>query len=101
MYVDEHRADRVGLRGYQPNMEDHVSVILAEAPDRLRPTTVATEIRALEAQLLLVEPMKRPMLAQAVRADSWSVGTFDEAVAQAVRQGKILGLPLNRFRATQ
>jgi hypothetical protein len=81
-------------------MEDHVAIV-AENLARHRPTAVATEIRALEAQLLLVGPMKRPTLAQAVRADSWSVGTFDEAVAQAVREGKILELPLNWFRAAR
>jgi hypothetical protein len=59
----------------------------------------ATKVRALEAQLLLLVPMKRPKLAQAVRAEAWPAGAFEEAVTRAVKQGKILELPLDWLRA--
>ncbi|HWC84899.1 MAG TPA: hypothetical protein VG388_00070 [Solirubrobacteraceae bacterium] len=57
------------------------------------------DIRALEANLLFIGPMKRGRLARAVHAESWPDGAFDEAVRQAVRQGKIRELPLDWLKA--
>jgi hypothetical protein len=81
-------------------MEDHATEATEENLDR-RATVGATEIRALEASLLLIGPMKRAKLSEAVHADTWPDGTFDEAVRQAVKQGRISELLLDWLRVAR
>jgi hypothetical protein len=55
---------------------------------------LAVEIRRLERSLLLFGPMPKERLARAVRAERWREGTFEEAVQEGVRTGKLHRLPL-------
>jgi hypothetical protein len=90
-----------GLSGYRLAMEEHANDSACGRRECHRVTVGAAVIRVLEANLLFTGPMKRTKLARAVRADSRPHGTFDEAVRQAVRQGKIHELPRDWLTAAR
>ncbi|MBV9818988.1 MAG: hypothetical protein JOZ07_11655 [Solirubrobacterales bacterium] len=68
--------------------------------DRHRATVVA-DMRRLERRLLQIGPMSEAKLAEAVQAERWREGTFEEAVREGVRQGRLRKLALGWIEATR
>jgi hypothetical protein len=63
--------------------------------------SVAAEIRKLERSLRELGPMPSERLATLAQADRWREGTFEEAVAVGVRQGRLAWLPFNWLKAVR
>ncbi len=55
---------------------------------------VAVEAQRLERTLRSIGPMPLDVLARTVDARHWREGTFQEAVREGVRQGRLRQLPL-------
>lgn len=62
-------------------------------------TVVRAEVRRLERRLLAIGPMPRAKLAESARAERWHEGSFEEAVSEGIRQGKLRELPLGWLEA--
>ena len=62
---------------------------------------VAAEINKLERNLRELGPMPCDRLASLAQADRWREGTFEEAVAVGVREGRLAWLPFNWLKATR
>jgi hypothetical protein len=62
---------------------------------------LAAEINKLERNLRELGPMPCERLATLARADRWREGTFEEAVAAGVREGRLAWLPFNWLKATR
>jgi hypothetical protein len=68
-------------------------------PDRHRDAVVCAEMRRLERRLFAIGPMPRERLAAACDAARWREGSFEAAVREGVRQGKLRELPLGWLAA--
>ena len=66
---------------------------------RRHDATVAAEIRKLERNLRELGPMPSDRLAALAHADRWREGTFEEAVAVGVREGRLARLPFHWLKA--
>ncbi len=62
---------------------------------------VAAEARRLERQLRTIGPMPREMLARRAAAGQWREGSFEEAVREGLRAGRLRELPLHWLEATR
>jgi hypothetical protein len=60
---------------------------------------VAAEARRLERNLRAIGPMPRDMLAHVSGAENWREGTFEEAVREGLREGRLRTLPLQWLEA--
>lgn len=90
-------ADHVTLRGV-----DGTPRVNRIDPDRDRcHAVVISETRRLERVLRVFGPMRRDALADAVRAQRWRDGTFQEAVRGGLRRGTLSRLPLGWLKATR
>jgi hypothetical protein len=65
-----------------------------------RAIIVSAETRRLENQLLAIGPMSREKLAESCGADHWRDGTFQEAVREGIRTGRIEEMPMGWLKAT-
>jgi hypothetical protein len=68
---------------------------------RRHDAAVAAEIRKLERSLRELGPMPRERLAILAHADQWREGTFEEAVAVGVREGRLAWLPFHWLKAVR
>ncbi len=68
---------------------------------RRHDAAVAAEIRKLERNLRELGPMPSSRLAELARADRWREGTFEEAVAVGVREGRLAWLPFHWLKAVR
>jgi hypothetical protein len=68
---------------------------------RRHDAAVAVEIRKLERSLRDLGPMPRERLADLSRADQWREGTFEEAVSEGVRQGRLEWMPFQWLKAVR
>ena len=60
---------------------------------------VAAEARRLERELRAIGPMPRATLARRTGAGRWREGTFEEAVREGLRTGRLEELPLSWLEA--
>jgi hypothetical protein len=82
--------------------QSHTHHTTQTARDRRRhDATVAAEIRRLERSLRQFGPMPRERLALLAHADRWREGTFEEAVAAGVRQGRLAWMPFRWLKAAR
>lgn len=65
-----------------------------------RASIVSAETRRLENRLLAIGPMSREKLAESCGADHWRDGTFQEAVREGIRTGRLEELPMGWLKAT-
>lgn len=80
--------------------QSHAHHTTQTARDRRRhDAAVAAEISKLERSLRQLGPMPRERLADLARADRWREGTFEEAVAAGVRQGRLAWMPFHWLKA--
>jgi hypothetical protein len=68
---------------------------------RRHEAAVAAEIDKLERSLRELGPMPCDRLANLAHADRWREGTFEEAVAVGVRQGRLAWLPFKCLKAVR
>ncbi len=68
---------------------------------RRHDAAVEAEIRKLERSLRELGPMPRDRLAALAHADRWREGTFEEAVAVGVREGRLARLPFHWLKAVR
>lgn len=68
---------------------------------RRHDASVAAEIRKLERSLRELGPMPCDRLAHLTHADRWREGTFEEAVAVGVREGRLARLPFDWVKAVR
>lgn len=68
--------------------------------DRHRATVITAEMRRLERRLLAVGPMSQVKLAESCGSGRWREGTFEEAVQEGLRAGRLKQLPLGWIEAT-
>ncbi len=66
-----------------------------------RHALVVAEARRLERALLAFGPMRRDALAHSVEAHRWRDGTFQEAVREGLREGRLSRLPLGWLKASR
>ncbi len=66
---------------------------------RRHDAAVAAEIRKLERSLRELGPMPSDRLATLTHADRWREGTFEEAVAVGIREGRLARLPFHWLKA--
>jgi hypothetical protein len=69
------------------------------AVDGHRARVIGAETRRLERRLREYGPMPRERLAQACGAERWREGTFEEAVIEGLRTGRLRELPLGWIEA--
>lgn len=62
---------------------------------------VAAAARRLERQLRTIGPMPRAMLARRADAQHWREGSFEEAVDEGLRAGRLRKLPLQWLEAAE
>ncbi|HEY2769186.1 MAG TPA: hypothetical protein VGI87_01375 [Solirubrobacteraceae bacterium] len=75
---------------------------IQSARDRRRhDAAVAAEISKLERSLRELGPMPCDRLANVTHADRWREGTFEEAVAVGVREGRLARLPFQWLKAVR
>jgi hypothetical protein len=75
---------------------------IQSARDRRRhDAAVAAEISKLERSLRELGPMPCDRLANVTHADRWREGTFEEAVAVGVREGRLARLPFHWLKAVR
>lgn len=65
-----------------------------------RSRVIHAEMRRLQRRLLEYGPMPRERLAECCGAEHWREGTFEEAIREGVRTGKLKQLPLGWIEAT-
>jgi hypothetical protein len=68
---------------------------------RRHDAAIAAEIRKLERNLREFGPMPRERLADLAGADRWREGTFEEAVSEGVRQGRLQWMPFHWLKAVR
>jgi len=68
---------------------------------RRHEAAVAAEIRKLERNLRELGPMPSARLAALAQADRWREGTFEEAVAVGIREGRLARLPFQWLKAVR
>jgi hypothetical protein len=68
---------------------------------RRHDASVAAEIRKLERNLRELGPMPSERLATLTHADRWREGTFEEAVAVGVREGRLAWMPFGWLKAVR
>jgi hypothetical protein len=68
---------------------------------RRHEAAVAAEINKLERSLRELGPMPSDRLATLAHADRWREGTFEEAVAVGVREGRLARLPFHWLKAVR
>jgi hypothetical protein len=68
---------------------------------RRHDATIAAEIRKLERNLRELGPMPSERLATLTHAERWREGTFEEAVAVGVREGRLAWLPFHWLKAVR
>jgi hypothetical protein len=68
---------------------------------RRHDAAVAAEIRKLERNLRELGPMPSERLASLTHADRWREGTFEEAVAAGVREGRLARLPFHWLKVVR
>lgn len=68
---------------------------------RRHDAAVAAEINKLERNLRELGPMPSQRLADVAQADRWREGSFEEAVAAGVRQGRLAWLPFHWLKAVR
>jgi hypothetical protein len=68
---------------------------------RRHDAAVAAEVRKLERSLREFGPMPRRRLADLAGADQWREGTFEEAVSEGVRQGRLQWMPFHWLKAVR
>jgi hypothetical protein len=68
---------------------------------RRHDAAVAAEIGKLERSLRELGPMPRERLADLAHADQWREGTFEEAVSEGVRQGRLEWMPFHWLKAVR
>jgi hypothetical protein len=83
----------------EPHSQHHG--ILSPRDHQRHDAAVAAEINKLERSLRELGPMPCERLASLAQADRWREGTFEEAVAAGVRQGRLAWLPFNWLKATR
>jgi hypothetical protein len=69
--------------------------------ERRHAAAVAAEIDKLERSLREFGPMPSERLADLAQADRWREGTFEEAVAVGVREGRLAWMPFNWLKAVR
>lgn len=62
---------------------------------------VTAETRKLERSLRAIGPMPRSMLARVTHADTWREGSFEEAVREGLRDGRLTELPLGWLKVAR
>lgn len=67
--------------------------------DHHRARIINAEMRRLQRRLLAYGPMPRQRLARDCGAERWHEGTFEEAVREGIRTGKLRQLPLGWVEA--
>jgi hypothetical protein len=72
----------------------------ARGAERHRARVISVETRRLERRLLELGPMPRERLARCCGAERWREGTFQEAVVEGVRTGRLRELPLGWIEAS-
>jgi len=72
----------------------------SQKPDVHRASVVAAEVARLERPLRAIGPMHRDRLAEACGAHRWREGTFEEAIREGVRLGRLRRLPLGWIEAS-
>lgn len=68
-------------------------------PVYYRHQVVDAEIRRLVSALQAIGPMRRTTLARECRSSLWGLGTFQAAVLEGIRQGRIRALPFDFLAA--
>ena len=68
---------------------------------RRHAAAVAAETRKLERNLREFGPMPKDRLADMAHADQWREGTFEEAVSEGVRQGRLEWMPFHWLKAVR
>jgi hypothetical protein len=68
---------------------------------RRHEAAVAAEINKLERNLRELGPMPSERLASLAQADRWREGSFEEAVAAGVREGRLARLPFHWLKAVR
>ena len=69
------------------------------ASARHRALVVSAEVGRLERRLRAIGPMPRDTLAKTCGADAWHEGSFEEAIREGVRSGRLRELPLGWVEA--
>ncbi len=82
----------------QPQPQPHDG-IHSPRDRRRHDATIQAEIRKLERNLRELGPMPSDRLAALAHADRWREGTFQEAVAVGVREGRLARLPFRWLKA--
>jgi hypothetical protein len=83
-------------------MNDPAHHVTHSVRDRQRhDATVAAESRKLERSLRELGPMPSERLASLAHADRWREGSFEEAVAVGVREGRLAWLPFHWLKAVR
>lgn len=82
----------------QPQPQPHDG-IHSPRDRRRHDATIQAEIRKLERNLRELGPMPSDRLAALAHADRWREGTFQEAVAVGVREGRLARLPFHWLKA--
>jgi hypothetical protein len=72
----------------------------AEAETRHSAAVVAAETRRLQRRLRMYGPMPRGRLAEISGSRDWREGTFEQAVKEGIRSGKLEQLPLGWLKGT-
>lgn len=62
---------------------------------------VSAEIRRLETTLWSLGPMPTDTLAHVSHADQWREGSFEEALREGVRQGRLERMPFGWVKAVK
>ena len=76
------------------------SPAVAEAETRHSAAVVAAETRRLQRHLRAYGPMHRARLAEISGSRDWREGTFEQAVKEGIRCGKLEQLPLGWLKGT-
>lgn len=110
-HMSEEQSPPAGAMGV-----DHATAGAARGPAEPRPhhdpaaaprdgkrhhATVTAETRKLERSLRAIGPMPRTMLARVTQANSWREGSFEEAVKEGIREGRLEELPLGWLKVTR
>ena len=79
----------------------HVHGIHSARDQQRHDAAVAAEIDKLERSLRELGPMPCERLASLAHADRWREGSFEEAVAVGVRDGRLAWMPFNWLKAVR
>jgi hypothetical protein len=79
----------------------HQHGIQSARDHRRHEAVVAAEIDKLERSLRDLGPMPSDRLASLAQANRWREGSFEEAVAVGVREGRLAWLPFHWLKAVR